>query len=204
MKTITILTIVLILIILLSISVYALESQEIEVTNSGGGGTSECTNNLGCTNPEKAKCQSSICVGCTANLDDTQCGKFDDLNREFCKVSSGRCVECLTTLDCTGDDVCYQDSNICDLCRKNNDCPTGKTCNNFRKCVDVTVISCLDDTPCIPLGLKCIGEICQAEPPIAPTQEGIPEEQPFPVFNFYNIIISILTLFGYYIRKIYK
>jgi len=171
---------ILILTILFSSLAYAIESQEIEVT-TGGGGDDECDNNNDCTSPNSPRCNlaNGNCVGCN---DDDQCDRFTGL--QYCSTN-GNCVECITNVGCSGNEICR--NNICveDI---------------------IIVTSCSSDATCISQNseFRCIEGKCQQPPQTADVQEGIPEEQPFPVFNFYNIIISILMLFGYYIRKIYR
>ncbi len=205
-KKLTILSLILLFVTTFSFLVYAIESQEIEVAE-GGGEPSDCTDNTDCTNPNFPRCLSGDCVGCN---DHDQCSRFNGL--QFCNDENGKCIECLGNTDCPdwGEGVCDATLKICRSCSLPNDCPSGEVCDPFGsgRCVDDTVLttSCSDDATCIAIdpNLRCISGTCGYPPPPAETQEGIPEEQPFPVFNFYNIIISILILFGYYIRKIYR
>ncbi len=204
MNIIRILTIVLVLTILNSIFTIALKSENIVNLESGGGGTPDCEDSDDCTSRINPKCDNEVCVGCVLGDDDV-CSKFPGF--PWCRTD-GNCVECLTHDQCPyGEGFC--DNNVCRPCL-DEDCEADQICDpNSRKCVPDTTETCTvttEATDCDDYanGERCLSGICGYPPLTAPTPEGIPEEQPFPVFNFYNIIISILILFGYYIRKIYR
>jgi hypothetical protein len=91
---------------------------------------------------------------------DRECG----VRSQVCERVSGLCVDCLTSIDCTGTDVCS--SNRCVAapppCRSDRDCSARmQVCNTTRMtCVDCNVdVDCPAGNYCDPDG-NCAARVC--------------------------------------------
>ena len=166
-----------------------IESQDVEVTNGGGSGQT-CSSPSDCASN---RCISGICQACTA----TSC----TLISKKCKNPPGNCVQCLDTSDCEQGLICSpndNNNNVCQNCGAGITCPAGQQCNIFGKCELITQTGCTSDSQC-PNG-KCISGVCQIIPPTPPAGSNIQQTQ-FPIYDWFNAIISILMLFGYYLKR---
>jgi len=155
------------------------------------GQCSSCTNNPSRCLPKICSTSTGDCINCQ---DDTQCP-----SGLKCKTTTGDCVECLSNLDCNGK-ICGSD-NVCHSCGPSFQCPSGQTCNTVSGNCELPTrdLSCTSNANCLS-GEQCVSNRCTFVPPAAPPVTPV-EAQPFPVYDWFNAIISLLLLLFYYARK---
>ena len=66
-------------------------------------------------------CRSMVCSSCN---EDEDCAAG-----AFCDLPHGRCVQCLSDVNCGGATPrCNQGRGLCEACLRNDDCPVGGSC----------------------------------------------------------------------------
>lgn len=112
-----------------------------------------CSNSLGCTSAVDATGQAlpicdkdaGRCVACLSNLD---CAESQVCSDQKCVAV----VACQNSKDCSPDQVCDTQKGYCKDCLGDADCGSSQQCMDG-ECIDF--IACSSDKQCTPLGLLC-------------------------------------------------
>lgn len=120
-------------------------------TTGGDTGTPGCVGNDDCIDdPGGAICDpaTGACVDCTEDVDTCQEGSY-------CDLATNDCVPgCLEQADCGGDLFCNTDTNLCEGCLEDGDCPLGTLCDG-----GTCEPGCNRNHGCL-VGLACCGDQC--------------------------------------------
>ena len=106
-----------------------------------GGSCVQCAADSDCPTATAARCLSNTCTTCTEN---SQCTHL--FSTPLCSITNGECVECLSISDCTGGKICSS-SGVCIDCTDSIQCTLDSSpfCNTtIGECVE-----CLGDADCL-------------------------------------------------------